>query len=188
MTWTVSTNKDNRGISCMLRWLAAVAVLLVTLAALTATPAFAEKYEPRAVGELGDADSVVPMPEISEMRWLDPPVTVAQESCHEPQCPGEELLVIEAADPDGVITAIDVLAVEVGSGTGWAVHADLVCPTLAKPGRTATVSIPVAFTAPGLYRIEARAWSQPSCGPLPPATGQASEVERLDTVVEPAPE
>ncbi len=130
------------------------------------------------------APSLLARPEIIEMRWVDPPVKVRQEDCHEPSCGGDEPLMIEARDHDGVITAVDVWTVDKHTGSGWAVHADLVCPALTKPGTRVRVTIPAVFDSPGSYAVRAQAHSQPACGGLPHDTEQSSDFRHLDTEVQ----
>ena len=119
-------------------------------------------------------------PKITVMRWEDPPVTTAEPGC-ETDC-HEEYLIVKAHDPDSSITEIEV---HFGEGQSIA-FAHTYCVQGKAPGQPARLKIPVSYSEPGSYDVEAIAYSHRRCLPHEDDDGhpiRRSRVKHLATTV-----
>ena len=127
-------------------------------------------------------------PQITVMRWEDPPVTTSSGECDEQGVCDEEVLIIKAHDPDSSITEVQVWFDENGDRAPF-VFAHTFCVQGKAPGTPARLEIGASFTEPGEYVVAAVAYSHKRClghekGDAHPALH--SRVKRLETTVEEA--
>ena len=129
-----------------------------------------------------DADD---LPVITSMEWQDPPVTTTSGECDDQGVCDEEILIIEAEDPDSSITEVEVWFDENGDRAPF-VYAHTFCVQGTEPGTPARLEIGATFTKPGDYVVAAVAHSHDRClgheeGDAHPALH--SEIARLPTKV-----
>jgi hypothetical protein len=127
-------------------------------------------------------------PQITVMRWEDPPVTTSTGECNDEGVCDEETLIIKAHDPDSSITEVQVWFDENGERAPF-VFASTFCVQGRRPGQVARLEIGVAYTEPGDYTVAAVAFSHKRCMPHEPGDGHPalhSRITRLQTTVEPA--
>jgi hypothetical protein len=127
-------------------------------------------------------------PQITVMRWQDPPVTVSAGECDDQGVCDEEVLILKAHDPDSSITEIQVWFDENGERAPI-VFAHSFCLQGKKPGTPARMEIGASFTEPGEYVVAAVAHSHKRCGGHEPGDAHPalhSRITRLPTTVEPA--
>lgn len=128
-------------------------------------------------------------PQITVMRWEDPPVTASDSQCSEEGTCEEETLIVKAHDPDSSITEIQVWFDENGD-RGSIVFAHSYCLQGKRPGAVARMEIPASFSEPGEYTVAAVAYSHKRCLGHEAGDGHPalhSKITRLQTTVEPAP-
>ena len=133
-----------------------------------------------------EADPGHRRPEITVMRWKDPPVTTVSSECDDPEGCEDETLIVKAHDPDSSITEVQVWFDENGERAPF-VFASTFCLQGRKPGTPARLEIPAGFTEPGEYVVAAVAYSHRRCSGHEKGDGHAalhSRVTRLVTTVE----
>jgi hypothetical protein len=124
-------------------------------------------------------------PQITVMRWQDPPVTTSSGECDEQGICDEEILIVKAHDPNSSITEVQIWFDENGDRAPF-VFAHTFCVQGRAPGTPARLEIGASFTEPGEYTVAAVAASHRRC--LGHETGDGhpslhSPVTRLQTTV-----
>lgn len=125
-------------------------------------------------------------PQITVMRWEDPPVTVSSGECDEQGNCDEEILIVKAHDPNSSITEIDVWFSE-GDDAGLIAYAHTYCVQGRAAGKPARLEIGASYSEPGTYTVAAVAYSHRRCLGHERRDRHPrlhSRVERLVTVVE----
>jgi len=150
--------------------------MLLVLAALSLVPL---AQVPAAAQDPDDA------PVITLMEWKEPPVTSSSDRCGEQGTCAEEVLVVEAVDPDSSITEVEIWFDENGDRAPL-VWAHTYCVQGTEPGIPARLEVGASFSEPGKYVVAAVAHSHQGC--LGHEEGDAhealhSEVSRLPTRV-----
>lgn len=128
-------------------------------------------------------------PQITVMRWEDPPVTTSTGECDENGTCDEEILILKAHDPNSSITEIQVWFDENGDRAPF-VMAHTFCVQGKTPGKTARLEIGASFIETGDYTVAAVAYSHRRCSGHERGDSHASlhsRIKRLPTEVEQAP-
>ena len=125
-------------------------------------------------------------PKITVMKRKEPPVATSSGECDEQGICDEEILIIQAHDPDSSITEVQVWFDENGHRAP-VVYAHTYCVQGKKPGTPARLKIGVSHTEPGDYTVAPVAYSHKRCLGHEKGDGHPylhSRVKRLETTVE----